>query len=329
MGFMPVGIGWANHSVTRGNFIYIHGYAPTRRSDEYERKSGIAGMRVTNYGEDTFYDDRLFEDNVIVLKAEDGCTQARGIWTSNNLRDSRIVYRRNTVKVEAMAGNAVGQSADGNGFYGNDVNNAVTAVSVCDDEWERPADGSEGVPGDIVFEENRFVGNVNLVVLGEGYGIGSSVRMVGCIFEKIGHDSDWFRPVRLGFWYWNTFNNRLVDCRTVNFDVGEMAPHFFGDRDGVMEVSYGVVQSVKVVGNGVAMGNTVVTVVADGGYPVRLVTDAGGRLVFDRLTVRHLCFKGAESVSDYGTFVFTVAGFRPCIINVGELAAADEIRLVN
>ncbi|MDR1344682.1 MAG: fibronectin type III domain-containing protein, partial [Tannerellaceae bacterium] len=102
MGYLPIGIGWSNNIEVKRNFIYMRGFAPTMRSEEYSRKSAIAGMRVTNYGEGQIYENMLFEDNVIVLKPEDGCTQARGIWTTNSTEDKNIVYRRNTVKVEAM-----------------------------------------------------------------------------------------------------------------------------------------------------------------------------------------------------------------------------------
>jgi hypothetical protein len=46
---LPIGIGWDNNIRVTGNFIYMRGFAPTTRSTEYNRKSAIAGMRVTNY----------------------------------------------------------------------------------------------------------------------------------------------------------------------------------------------------------------------------------------------------------------------------------------
>ncbi|MDR2411215.1 MAG: hypothetical protein LBD88_01025 [Candidatus Peribacteria bacterium] len=65
------------------------------------RSSSIAGMRVTNYyGEE--FKNMLYENNTIVLKAENGCYLARGIWTTNGTLDSNIVYKNNTIKVEAM-----------------------------------------------------------------------------------------------------------------------------------------------------------------------------------------------------------------------------------
>jgi hypothetical protein len=326
MGYLPIGIGWSNHTVTRRNFIYIHGYAPSQRSDEYARKSAVAGMRITNYSESTFFDDMLYEDNVIVIKAEDGCAQARGIWTSNNMRNSRIVYRRNTVKVEAMPGNVLSGTGS---YYNGDVNNAVSAVTVCDDDWVRPPDGSAGLPGDILFEDNRLIGNVNLLIVGDGYGIGNSVRMVRTKLEKIEHDSEYFRPVRLGFWYWNTFNNRMIDSQTVNFDDSEMTPHFYGGNEGRMEMSYGVSHAVNITGGNSPLRNTSVTVTPEGGYPVRLVTDGNGRLTFDLLTVRHLSDRGAVSHGGYAAYTFAVDGYRPSVVSFSRLETATTVSVEN
>jgi hypothetical protein len=327
MGYNPVGIGWSNHSVTRRNFIYLHGTAPTQRSTEYARRSGIAGMRITNYDGDP-YEDMLYEDNVIVLKAEDGCSVARGIWTSNAAKNSGIIYRRNTVKVEAMPGNVADENAY---FYTDDVNNAVAAVTVCDDDWVRPQDGSQGIPGDILFEDNHLIGNVNLIILGEGYGIGSSVRMVRTRLEKIAHDSQSFRPVRLGFWYWNTFNNRLIDTELIRIADDEMTPHFYGDAEGHMEISYGESHELSITAAGSPLRNADVTLTLnDGLRTLQGKTDPNGKLAFDLLTVQHLKSAAAAAIrTDYSRYTFEVAGFRPCTIATAQLKNTASIALTN
>jgi hypothetical protein len=324
MGYMPIGIGWANRSSVRRNFIYIHGWAPTLRSDEYNRRSGITGMRITNYSVDTYHSDMLFEDNTIVLKAEDGCSLARGIWTSNNERSSRIVYRRNTVKVEAMPGNV---TKTGSAYYNDDVNAAVTAVAVCDDNAERPVDGSGGMPPQILFEDNRFAGNVNLVTIGDGYGISNNVRMLRTRLEKIAHDSEYFRPVRLGFWYWHTFGNVLVDTECVNIADSEMTPHFYGSRDGYMEISYGESHEIILTDGSNPLRNTVVTVAPGNALARQAVTDNAGRLAFDLLAVQHLSNRGSISRNDYRSYTFTAAGYQPFAIDVSQLKQATRIAL--
>ena len=224
MGYLPIGIGWGSNTDVRNNFIYMRGYAPANRSEEYGRKSSIAGMRVTAYE----CKNMLFEDNVIALKAEDECTMARGIWTFNSANNKNIVYRRNTVKVEAMPGNLKNPKAgvqfpgdnpkayyqgDPNGDSFGDVNYAISAVTFSERAENNPEDDPDRYPRaePIIFEDNRFIGNVNLVTIGEGYGICNSVWMYRTKLEKIDHDSEFFRPVRLGFWYWDTDNNRMID----------------------------------------------------------------------------------------------------------------------
>ena len=93
MGYLPIGIVWGSDLHVKENFIYLRGFAPSVRSEEYGRKSAIAGMRLT----DGNMKNLLYEDNVVVLKPEDGCTQARGIWGFNAVNNKNIVYRRNTV----------------------------------------------------------------------------------------------------------------------------------------------------------------------------------------------------------------------------------------
>jgi hypothetical protein len=81
------------------------------------------------------------------------------------------------------------------------------------------------------------MGNVNLVVLGEGYGISSGLKMYNNTFEKIDHDTKYFKPVRLGFWYWNTFNNKLINTKLIGISEEEMNPYFYGGT-GYMEITY-------------------------------------------------------------------------------------------
>ncbi|MDR1937763.1 MAG: hypothetical protein LBQ73_04600 [Tannerellaceae bacterium] len=332
MGYLPIGIGWANDIHVADNFIYIRGFAPTMRSQEYGRKSGIAGLRVTNYDQTTF-ENMLFEDNTIILKPEDGCTQARGIWTVNGRNDRNIVYRRNTVKVEAMPGNNLYPDAE---FYSDDVNNAVAAVSVCgglvDDN------GGESRPAPLIFEDNHLIGNVNLVVIGEGYGIANSVWMYRTKLEKIEHDSESFRPVRLGFWYWNTLNNRMIDTQCVGFDEAETAPHFYGS-DGKMEIRYGQMKTLLLTDeNGARLANKSVTLTSpeESGHSQTFQTDAAGQATFDLLSVRHSKIgngrreggiRGSEERTDYRSYIFNVKGYQSYSINIEQLKEAEQIRL--
>ncbi|MDR1602435.1 MAG: hypothetical protein LBS42_08415, partial [Tannerella sp.] len=262
MGYLPIGIGWGNNLDVKNNFIYMRGFAPTMRSEEYGRKSAIAGMRVTNY-DGKPYENMLFEDNTIVLKPEEGCTQARGIWTTNSVHDKNIIYRRNTVKVEAMPGNLFnpekgGQTPGANptAYYNGEVNYALAAVTFSGSTVNREGDV---LADPIIFEDNRLIGNVNLLVIGEGYGICNSVWMYRTKLEKIEHDSEFFRPVRLGFWYWDTWNNRMIDTEYTGFGENEITPYFYGGI-GRMEMRYGESKTLTVKNrNGTPFANRSIT----------------------------------------------------------------------
>ncbi|MDR2383658.1 MAG: fibronectin type III domain-containing protein [Prevotellaceae bacterium] len=338
MGYLPIGIGWGSNLDVKGNFIYMRGFAPNRRSQEYDRNSAIAGMRIT----DGNVQNILYENNTIVLKPEEGCTQARGIWSFNGVNNKNIVYRRNTVKVEAMPGNLKNPEkgvSSGNinptAYYNDDVNYALAAVTFS----ERAGNPAEGAPmsNPIIFEDNHLIGNVNLVVVGEGYGICNNVWMYRTKLEKINHDCEFFRPVRLGFWYWDTWNNRMVDTECTYFDESEMTPYFFGGT-GKMEMYYGETKTLIVKNKtGETLANKRITLnMPDDNYSQVLQTDGSGKVVFDLLTTRHFKFgnsqehngvTGVPAQTDYQQYVFNLEGYAPLTISLTQLKNIDAITL--
>jgi hypothetical protein len=340
MGYLPIGIGWGNNIHVKGNFIYMRGFAPTMRSTEYDRKSSIAGMRVTNY-DGSAYENLLFEDNTIVLKPEDGCTQARGIWTTNSIYDKNIVYRRNTVKVEAMPGNLTNPedgvrtgNANPTAYYNGNVNYAIAAVTLSGSTVNKEGDP---IASPIVFEDNRFIGNVNLIVIGEGYGICNSVWMYRTKLEKIEHNSEFFRPVRLGFWFWDTWNNRMIDTETVNIGEDEITPYFYGGT-GKMEMQYGESKTLTVKDkNGGTLANKRITLtVPEDNYTQTLQTDGNGKLTFDLLAVRHFKFgnsqehdgvTGVQGRTDYLQYVFNLEGYKPLTVALAQLRNIETVTL--
>ncbi|MDR3142503.1 MAG: hypothetical protein LBU37_12390 [Tannerellaceae bacterium] len=355
MGYHPIGIGWGSNSYVRNNFIYMRGYAPMNRSEEYGRKSSIAGMRVTAYE----CKDMLFEDNVIVLKAEDECTMARGIWTFNAAGNKNIVYRRNTVKVEAMPGNLKNPDrgvqfpgddphayyqGDPDGDTFGDANYAISAVTFSERAENNPENDPDRYPRaePIIFEDNHFIGNVNLVTIGEGYGICNSVWMYRTKLEKIEHDSEFFRPVRIGFWYWDTDNNRMIDSEWVGVVADEITPFFYGGT-GKMEMRYGESKTLAFKdrnGSPLASREIALTMTPQDGHTQTLRTDGSGTATFDLLTVRHYkwgnsvnpdtgneAIKGAVLRTDYQQYVFTLAGYRPLTLSLAQLENSNTLTL--
>jgi len=315
MGYNPVGTGWGSNTVISNNFIYLHGTAPSQRSTEYARLSGIAGLRYTLYGDEaTDYENSLYEDNTIILKAWEGCNLARGIWTSTGERNKGVIYRRNTVKVQAIS---------------DKINFAhVDAALTCVDINGNSPNFDDPLPTPIIFEDNRLIGNVNLITFGSSYGVGGSAHFYRTKLEKINHTDVYFAPVRLGYWYWNTYDNYMIDAIPGEGIDMEQAPAFHGST-GYMEVFYG--QSVKLVAtdqcNGSPLCNTGIKISTEGRLPIDVITDNDGYFTFEMLTVHHLKTDNVISRRNYATYTFSVAGYPDCTIATEVLKTRKGIAL--
>ena len=316
MGYNPVGTSWGSNTVISNNFIYLHGTAPTMRSNEYQRLSGIAGVRYTLYGGETAeYENSLYEDNTIVLKPWKGCNLARGIWTSTGDRNKGVIYRRNTVKVEALS--------DEINF--TDVNASITCVEVHGDNPSL----NDPLPTPMIFEDNRFIGNVNLLELGSGYGIGGSTRFYRTKLERINHTDNHFVPIRLGFWYWTTRDNYMFDnIPGPGIDL-EQAPGFFSNEDGYMEIYYGFTKKVLITDfcDDNPVRDADITITTDGLPAITNKTDNDGFVTLDIPTVRHLKIDKAVSRTDYMWFVFNIQGYTEYTMPTNLLKTIDVLTL--
>lgn len=316
MGYNPVGTNWGSNTVISHNFIYLHGTAPSQRSTEYARLSGVAGVRYTLYGDDnTVYENSLYEDNTIILKAWAKCEIARGIWTATGDRNKGVIYRRNTVKVEAISDD----------IRFTDANIAVTAVDI--NGGNMPVDSP--LPTPMIFEDNRLIGNVNLISFGSSYGIGGSSYFYRTKLERINRFDHYFEPVRLGYWNWNTRDNRIIDVIPGDGVDLTVAPDFHGST-GYMEVCYGETKELVLTGEcgGEPIRNANVTITADGLDPIQVTTDNEGRISFEMLTVRHRKAGSAISRTDYSPYTFSVQGYPSCTIDT-EIIQHKSVIAVN
>jgi hypothetical protein len=155
--------------------------------------------------------------------------------------------------------------------------------------------------------------------------------------EKIEHDSEFFRPVRLGFWYWNTGNNRMIDTEYTSFDESEMTPYFYGGT-GKMDIRYGESKTLAFKNtNGTPLVNKSITLTTpDDNHTQPLQTDADGRVTFDLLTVRHYKYgnsqehdgvSGVPLQTDYRQYVFGTDGYRPYSISLTQLKNSDVLTM--
>ena len=295
-GYNPLGTSWNSDMTVKNNFIYIQGTAPSMRSTEYPRLSGIAGVRFTLYtGDTTNYENILYENNTISLKAWAGCNLARGLWTATGAQSKNIIYRRNTVKVQAIS--------DSINF--TDPNGAITCVDINGNT----SDLALPLPPPVLFEDNTLIGNVNLITFGSSYGIGDNARFYRTTMERIDSIDDYFTPVRLGFWYYNTRENYIIDAIPGKGVDLEQAPVFY-TNGGNVEVYYGITKKLLIkTCKGNILRNTDITITSTGILPIVTKTDNDGYVTFEMLTTRHWNENNTIFRTDYTPYKFSVSGY--------------------
>jgi hypothetical protein len=296
-------------------------------------------MRVTNYDVDNLsFKNMLFEGNLIVLIATDNCTGARGFWTTNALNDENNIYRHNTVKVEALPDN-YRESVVFPWYYNDVVGYALAPVTV-----QGNHETSEKIPDALIFEDNRFISNISHILLGEGYGITSGVRFYRNTLEKIVHicepadtacnfgkegNEKFFYPVRLGYWYWNTLKNRMVDTKLVGITEEEMHPTFYGGT-GKMEVFYGKLKTFQFLDSGGSpLADKKITLTTENSGVVQTKrTDSEGKAEFELLSVRHHKIgnsrenggiPGTPGENEYSRYTFSAAGYIDYTIDIDDI----------
>ncbi|MDR2104610.1 MAG: hypothetical protein LBP51_02525 [Deferribacteraceae bacterium] len=330
MGYAPIGIGWGNNLHVADNIIYMWCYSPNQRSDEYGRLSTAAGMRVTNYYTNNPFENMLFEGNTIVLKGVDGCTMMRGVWGSNGVGDKNILYRHNTIKTEAMPGNAQPVNPDFIDYYYNGVvGNAIAPITIQGSSTGLSTD----IPNGVVFEDNYLISNVNHIILSDAYGAGNGQRFYRNTLEKIEHDSDhkFFAPVRLGFWFWNTLQNRIIDSKLIGFteEEEELTPYFYGST-GWMDVSYGERKTFLFLDGGgqpIAAKSVALTMEPIDGIVQHEITDSNGKASFDIFSSMHFKrgdqrdggVQGTPAKVEYTQYTFTIESYTPYTFDAGAL----------
>jgi hypothetical protein len=314
-GFNPVGTSWASHTMVNHNFIYMQGTAPNQRSNEYERLSGVAGLRYTLYDTTNYYNS-VYEDNTIIVKAWAGCTVARGIWTGTGRENNGSYYRRNIVKTELLSYDSINFDM---------VELAISAVEINGNllDFDSP------LPVPAIFEDNTLIGNVNLIAFGAAYGVGSNSHFYRTKLEKINHHDNYFYPVRLGYFPFNTFNNKMIDNELgegVIIDPPKF--HHLGASAGYMEIDYGVSHELVVIDSctNKPLKNTNISIALNDRERILTAkTDNEGILKFDLLTVRNTSRNSIPSRTEYVLYTFEIDSFLPYSIATLQLMDTDTI----
>jgi hypothetical protein len=319
MGYHPQGVGWGNDSVYQNNLIYIHATAPTMRSSEYNRISGVAGFRYSNTVGTA--SDSLYLDNTVILKLDEGCGSARGIWVTSGINENNnFVFRNNTIKVESLSENLDYANLDSS-YSCVDLNGDGHKIDLPETEHRAHSP--------ILFEGNTLIGNVHLITFGSGYGVGSNGWFYDTTFEKIETVSQHFEPIRVGFWYYHSLGNKIINWREgpgVNLADSVV---LFGSS-GHMEVSFGVKPSVPfkdTAGSPIADRSIHIDVAGDAAYALDVDTDAAGMADFELISTIHDKNNLIPTRKDYGPVTFTLAGYLPKTMSFDELRQADSIVL--
>ena len=208
-----------------------------------------------------------------------------------------------------------------------DVNAAISCVEVHGDDQPFTAP----LPPLMLFEDNTFIGNVNLIELGSGYGIGGSTRFYGTKLERINHTDSHFAPIRLGFWYWTTRDNYMFDnIPGTGVDL-EQAPTFHGNHEGYMEIYYGFTKKVLITDRcgGSPLRNTNISIAIEDLYAATKMTDNDGYLSLELPSVRHLKANNNITRTDYITYTFNVQGYSEYTIATELLKESEKIELIN
>lgn len=188
-GYHVVGIGWGSQKTIQNNLIFLQGVAPTDRSDESGTHSSVNGLRLTQYDGSTVpYEDNLYEGNTIIVKAREGCTIARGVQFFSDPYVRNLRFRNNIVKAETQ-----------------DSQTSDAACVVAHGLSDRAA---SQLP--VIYENNTFIANATHVRFGDDYAMGGNHIFRNNIFRRFGSRSD-FKTIRMGFWLWNSYNNRFID----------------------------------------------------------------------------------------------------------------------
>lgn len=119
----------------------------------------------------------------------------------------------------------------------------------------------------------------------------------------------------------------MIDTELKNITTGEMPPHFYGNNEGYMEMSYGEAREVNITAGNQPLRNTGVTITIDGVRTLKGTTDNSGKLRYDLLTVQHLKNRGNVSNTNHQQYTFTATGYTPRTFTVSQLKTTTTINL--
>jgi hypothetical protein len=212
----------------------------------------------------------------------------------------------------------------------NNVDSAITCVDINGESGKdlRP------LPNPNIFEDNIFMGNASLIQFGSAYGVGGSAYFYRTKLVRLPGATQHFKPIRLGYWFWSAYDNRMIDTTAEGFTF-PATPTSHGSS-AYMEVTYGVSHRAQFVSSGGdSIAGATVKMSIDDRRTGTFGTDANGFAKFDLLEEEHVQpgtgIEGAAAAAPehhiYSVLKFNVDGYQEATLSVADVRTADRIVL--
>jgi len=295
-GYHVVAIGWISDVSyqIRNNFIHLQGVAPSNRSEEYGAHSSVNGMRLTQYsGSTRLYEDILYEGNTIIVKAREGCNQARGTQFFSDPHVVNLRFRNNIIKTEVQ-----------------DDETPIAPCVVAHGQGDRAEDQRP-----VFYENNLFMTNSVFVRFGDSYACGGNHQFRNNELVRFGQTPD-HSAIRMGYWIWPSYGNRFID--TVCGAGVDLEDNVFdGSASARLEYSVGhslYIRAKSSTGETIALDSLWVSDCTGTNYRTRTGADGDARielLEYTYLAPEGQAHPAREGHSDH---TLLVDGYEPFVV---------------
>ena len=189
-GYHAISVPWGDGVKVHDNFIHMAGIntGDTRWWEGFGDQNSMNGLRHTQWGDNkTVSNDSDYARNVVVITGRNGA-QIRGVEFFSDTYIKGLTLRDSTIKVISL-----------------DAKTTKAACVVTHGLHQR-----EKTQNPVFYRNCTFISNINILRLGDDYGVGSHHHFYRCRFVREGHDERFSTITAMGA-YWSR-HHRLIDC---------------------------------------------------------------------------------------------------------------------
>ena len=318
LGYNPQGIMGGNMTNAKAmdNFVYVNAYAPSQRDDEYDRLSGANGFRAQMYeGPDPYVyreehgisRDSLFENNVVVAKAWPGSLYAVGMAISTAVNQENFRVKNNIIKQVAM--------------FETDIYNDDPKYHY--EDLYLSAEPQYYDTCDVVVSGNRFISNTCNV----NFEISYNSLLYNNSFERINYLDNTFIPFRIGYWYYDSFNHRVIDSTTgpgVNLSLPPCVSTYYDEPTLRIDVGVSSDRAYVDAATLAPLASRDIRYALDGGAGGVVSTDGAGRAYAEFITTENNHKPGDPGRTMPQTHnslvTFYANGYDPVVMAISDVA---------